>query len=62
MSEAERIAKLNDEFRRTGQGEFVVSTQGVAALPEEDQTEIFQKVRLFDIFNEDNDPYGVRDC
>ena len=51
------IATLNDEFRKNSTGCTV--TQGVAAL--EFVGEIFESVRLFDDFTEDNDPYGEHD-
>ncbi len=69
----QRIAKLNDEFRRVavdaafGQatpeqvpGKFC-ATQGFTALPRADQIAILQKVRLFEDFTEASDPYGEHD-
>lgn len=63
-----RIAKLNDTFRtslkmpvseqRLGQ---VFCTTSIVALPAEDVMSIVEKVRLFDNFNESNDPYGEHD-
>ncbi|MDH5327681.1 MAG: DUF3768 domain-containing protein [Gammaproteobacteria bacterium] len=57
----ERIAQLNDAFRRSFIGGRVVLTQGVYALDQKVQDEIFQKVMTFGDFNEDNDPYGEHD-
>lgn len=57
----EKIARLNDEFRRTGAGGQVFQTAGIAAMPESDQRAIHTKVRLFATFNEANDPYGEHD-
>ncbi len=58
---SETIARLNDEFRRTGAGGRIVQTAGVSALPEEARQAIYTKVRLFEAFNEANDPYGEHD-
>lgn len=55
------IAKLNDQFRRTFQGGRVMLTASLAALDPVEQAAIFAKVRAFDIFTEDNDPYGEHD-
>ena len=54
----QKIAALNDAFRRSGQGGQIVATQGVAALPPEEQQALLAKVRLFDEFNQASDPYG----
>ena len=59
---ATRIAALNDLCRTAmGIGGRLVQTEGVCALPEEDQSAIREKVERFDDFTEDNDPYGERD-
>jgi hypothetical protein len=61
------IAALNDRFRASlgilcpeipGK---VVKTAGIAALCPDDQAAIFNKVREFSDFTEDNDPHGERD-
>jgi hypothetical protein len=57
----ERIAELNDKFRKTFLGGSVLATNGIAGLPEKDKAEIFTKVRAFDDFSEDNDPNGEHD-
>ena len=36
-------------------------TQGVAKLPELERIAVVQKARLFDDFNEENDPHGEHD-
>jgi hypothetical protein len=36
-------------------------TEGVQALPQEDQTAIREKVETYTNFTPDNDPYGERD-
>jgi hypothetical protein len=55
------IRLRNDNFRSTGIGGKVLLTRGITALPEEDQSDIMQKVRAFDAFTEDNDPYREHD-
>lgn len=58
MNEAsEKIAKINDKFRKSRQGYIV--TRGVSALP--DIAPVLSMVRDFDKFSEDNDPYGEHD-
>ena len=62
MSEkSERIQRLNDIFRTTLIGGMVNMTDGIASLPETEVAEIVSKVRLFNVFNEDNDPHGEHD-
>lgn len=61
MSPRPSLAELNDVFRRTFLTGRVVITDGVAGLPEEVREEIITKVRGFDDFCEDNDPYGEHD-
>ena len=39
----------------------VVLTRGIAELPQRDRWAICEKVRAFDSFPEDNDPYGEHD-
>lgn len=56
-----RIRDLNDTFRSSGQGGRILMTSGVQALSTIDQSEVFQKIRLFDDFKEANDPYGEHD-
>lgn len=57
--EATRIRFLNDLFRSTGAGGKVLITQGIQALSDFDA--IIGKVRSFDSFTEDNDPYQEHD-
>ncbi len=62
LSRAERIARLNDLARRAmGIASVVVSTEGIRALPEADQSRLCELVETFDAFTPDNDPYGERD-
>lgn len=61
-SNAEKIAKLNDEFRKkAGQGALVSLTPGIKSLPIADQYEVFSLIRTFNDFSENNNPYGERD-
>jgi hypothetical protein len=55
------IAELNDAFRRSLSGGNVYLTQGICALPISAQEEITRRVRTFDAFGPDNDPYGEHD-
>jgi hypothetical protein len=59
--EVTRIGFLNDNFRSTLIGGTVLITRGIAALPDKDQSDIIEKVRTFDAFTEDNDPYREHD-
>ena len=56
---AHRVRELNDAFRQTFTGGVV--TDGVAALPESDLAQLLERVRRFDEFSKDNDPYGEHD-
>lgn len=39
----------------------VVLTRGIAELPQHDRWTVCEKIRSFDSFTEDNDPYGEHD-
>jgi hypothetical protein len=54
---SERIACLNDEYRKARQG-FMV-TRGVSALP--NIATVLSMIQDFNEFSEDNDPYGEHD-
>lgn len=57
-----RIAELNDQCRKAlGLAGRLVQTQGISALPPEDQSAIRERVERFDAFTPDNDPHGERD-
>jgi Protein of unknown function (DUF3768) len=56
-----RIREFNDSLRRTFSGGKVVMTDGVAALPERELAQLLARVRSFDAFTNDNDPYGEHD-
>lgn len=59
--EATRIRFLNDRLRTTGTGGKMFITVGIQALPHHGLFAVLQKVRDFDDFGEDNDPYGEHD-
>lgn len=56
-----QIAQLNDAFRTTLHGGKVLLTQGITALPEEEQNAILTSVKTFNAFTPDNDPYLEHD-
>ena len=56
-----RIHRLNDQFRQTLVGGRVMMTAGVAAMADEDRWALIDRVRRFDEFTQDNDPYGEHD-
>lgn len=59
------IAAQNDLFRKgwgmTPVQGRIVMTRGVAALDPLTQAEVIDKVRQFDAFTEDNDPWGTHE-
>lgn len=59
-----KIAELNDKLRQNlfnpGKDK-VILTQGVSNLPFDEQLRILIKVKLFNNFNEGNDPYQEHD-
>ncbi len=61
MSNVAKIAKLNDEFRANPSLGLLVLTDGIRANSEDDIAVIINKVRTFDNFSEDNNPYGERE-
>jgi len=67
QTRSKQIATQNDQFRQwMGQPNSSVPgqalmTAGVAALSQAQQAAILAKVRSFDTFTEDNDPYGEHD-
>jgi hypothetical protein len=56
-----QIQRLNDQFRRTLSGGRVMMTAGVAALGNDENQKLWQRVRAFDEFTPDNDPHGEHD-
>src|SRR5258706_14449706 len=61
VSDHEKIRELNDAFRRTPSvsGGRLLLTRGVVGR--DDVMTIVERVRVFDDFSEDNDPYGEHD-
>jgi hypothetical protein len=58
---AEKIAKLNDEFRKSLAGGRIVVTSGIAALGHHMQVAALRAVQKFEAFTEKNDPYCEHD-
>lgn len=58
-SSSGRIAELNDHLRCSNAGGRIAITQGVLATGS--VAAILAKVRAFDAFDADNDPYGQHD-
>jgi hypothetical protein len=56
-TEAVKIAKLNDSFRKSGQG--ITVTQGVQVL--DDLIGLIDDIRHFDLFTKFNDPHEEHD-
>ena len=56
-----KVAALNDSLRKTFTGGRVLLTIGFSSLPEDEQAEVLQKVRAFNDFTQDNDPYQEHD-
>lgn len=56
-----KIQELNDRLRKTGIGGKVVLTRAVAALGETELSEVLRRVREFDDFTRNNDPWGEHD-
>ena len=61
MPNTNEIALQNDSFRKHLSQGTLVLTQGIRSNTSEDLKEIITKVRTFDTFDENNDPYGERD-
>jgi Protein of unknown function (DUF3768) len=55
------VRALNDEARRYLPDGRIVVTRGIAALPVDDVAAILDRVRTFDDFAPDNDPYTEHD-
>ena len=56
-----QIQVLNDRFRRSFLGGRVMMTAGVAAMADSDRRTLRERVRLFNEFTPENDPYGEHD-
>ena len=59
--EADRIAALNDQARRSFQGCRVLITRGIAHLGDDAVQAILAQVKSYNQFTPDNDPYGEHD-
>ena len=55
------IATLNDNFRKTFTGGQVLLTAGIDSMSMDDKTNILSRVRNFNEFTPDNDPYCEHD-
>lgn len=55
------IKILNDKFRKTLLGGKVMLTRGIYSKGQAVINEIFQGVKTFNNFNENNDPYNEHD-
>ena len=61
---AAKIAALNDALRRdpgTGEHGRIVMTRGVSELGVPFTMQALAKLKAFDVFTKDNDPYGEHD-
>ena len=56
-----KIRALNDAFRKTFWGGRVLMTAGVAALENPVRNAVVEKIKAFDAFDDDNDPWGEHD-
>ena len=61
MSNTNEIALQNDNFRKHLSQGTLVLTQGIRSNTKEDLEAIITKVRTFDTFDENNDPYNEHD-
>ena len=56
-----KLAELNDRLRQTGQGGRIVITRGIRERGETFVARVLERVRTFDAFTKENDPYGEHD-
>ena len=56
-----KIRALNDALRKSLRGRRVMMTAGVAALEATVRKVVVEKIRSFDAFDDDNDPWGEHD-
>lgn len=57
----ETIRKLNDEFRRTLTGGWIMMTSGIAALGPDAVARLIEKLITYDGFSGDSNPHGEND-
>ena len=55
------VRELNDAFRTSGEGGRIVVTRGVHEKGAGFVAQALERVRTFDAFTRDNDPYGEHD-
>ena len=58
---ANRVRALNDRARQSFQGCRVAITAGIAALGHDAVYEIFARIKTYDDFTPNNDPYNEHD-
>ena len=56
-----KIRALNDAFRKSFWGGRAMMTAGVAALEATVRNAVVEKIRSFDAFDDNNDPWGEHD-
>ena len=56
-----KIRALNDAFRKTFWGGRVMMTTGVGALENPVRNAVVEKIKAFDAFDDNNDPWGEHD-
>lgn len=61
MTSRSTIAELNDLLRTTFLAGRVLLTEGISSLPSEVVEALLTKVRVYDRFTDDDDPYGEHD-
>ena len=61
MTSRSTIAELNDLLRTTFLAGRVLLTEGISSLPSEVVEALLTKVRTYDRFTDDDDPYGEHD-
>ena len=61
MPDISEIATQNDDFRKHLSKGTLVLTQGIRSNKTEDIEAIINRVRTFDTFDENNDPYNEHD-
>ena len=61
MTPTTKIAEQNDALRSTFLGGKVLLTEGIQSLDKNVRAEILGKVRTFNHFTADNDPYNEHD-
>lgn len=61
MNNVSEIAKLNDALRANPSLGTLILTEGIRSNSSEDIATIINKVRNFNDFDEDNNPYGEKD-